>query len=99
MDHVRPLLILQADQYIDWNEQLDSADFWHQLKREAAQGYDANILCVKQPVLGDTHTCASSRTHTHAHTQWSYASTDSEGCVNVVRAKEVSVSVSVFVSV
>jgi HAD superfamily hydrolase (TIGR01509 family) len=72
----RPLLIINSDQYIDWNDAGDSSAFWQQMAREAAQGYDANILCFKRPMeLGDT--------------KWSYAATDTDGFVNAVREKEV----------
>ena len=74
--NTRPLLIINSDQYIDWNDAGDSSPFWRQVALEAAQGYDANILCFKRPMeLGDT--------------KWSYAATDADGFVNDVREKEV----------
>jgi len=74
--NARPLLIINSDQYIDWNDAGDSSAFWQQIAREAAQGYDANILCFKRPMeLGDT--------------KWSYAATDADGFVSAVREKEV----------
>ena len=38
IDSDRPLLILNSDQYIDWNEDNDSSGFWKQLAEEKAQG-------------------------------------------------------------
>jgi len=71
-----PLLIINSDQVIEWNDDMDSADFWRQLEEEKKQGYDANILCFKNPMeLGDS--------------KWSYAATDQDGLVCDVREKEV----------
>ena len=76
LDGPRPLLIINSDQFVEWNEEVDSADFWRQLMDEKQQGYDGNILCFKHPrKLGDK--------------KWSYAATDSDGLVNDVREKEV----------
>ena len=77
IDNSRPLLIVNSDQYIDWNEALDSAAFWRQMEDEGAEGIGGNILCFKQPrELGDD--------------KWSYAAADHEGFVKEVREKEVS---------
>ena len=76
IDNLRPLLIINSDQYIDWNDAGDSSDYWRQVEHEAKQGFDANILCFKRAMeLGDT--------------KWSYAAMDSEGFVHTVREKEV----------
>ena len=76
LDGACPLLIINSDQFIEWNDDLDSSEFWRQLLDEKNQGYDGNILCFKNPMeLGDT--------------KWSYASKGSDGLVNDVREKEV----------
>ena len=76
IDSSGPLLVMNSDQYVEWNEEQDSAAFWRQVSEEAALGYDGNILCFKQPMeLGDD--------------KRSYAVTDSDGFVKNVREKEV----------
>ena len=76
IDSSSPLLVMNSDQYVEWNEEQDSTAFWRQVSEEAALGYDGNILCFKQPMeLGDD--------------KWSYAVTDSDGFVTNVREKDV----------
>lgn len=74
IDNNTPLLIVNSDQFVEWNT--SASDFWKLVLQESKQGMDGNILCFHKDMSEND-------------IKWSYALTDGNGNLTDLQEKKV----------